>query len=106
MLGGVFVRTVCCAPDRVVWQADGVPVGARVFHCVVELRADQLPVHAQPQLLMHLLLVGLSHRTAPVELRERVDFQGRLDEALRAVAARGSTAEALVLSTCNRAELY
>jgi glutamyl-tRNA reductase len=55
---------------------------------------------------MHLLLVGLSHRTAPVELRERVDFQGRLDNALRTLAARGSTGEAVVLSTCNRAELY
>ena len=55
---------------------------------------------------MHLLLVGLSHRTAPVDLRERVDFQGRLDAALRALAARGSTLEAVVLSTCNRAELY
>jgi glutamyl-tRNA reductase len=55
---------------------------------------------------MHLLLVGLSHRTAPVDLRERVDFQGRLDAALRALAGRGSTLEAVVLSTCNRAELY
>jgi len=55
---------------------------------------------------MHLLLVGLSHRTAPVELRERVDFQGRLEPALRALAARGSALEAVVVSTCNRAELY
>ena len=56
---------------------------------------------------MHLLLVGISHRTAPVELRERLDFQARgLDAALRALAARGSTREAVVLSTCNRAELY
>src|SRR6266446_5595639 len=55
---------------------------------------------------MHLLLVGLSHRTAPIELRERVDFQGRLEPALRALAARGSAIEAVVLSTCNRAELY
>ncbi|MES1254032.1 MAG: glutamyl-tRNA reductase, partial [Acidobacteriota bacterium] len=55
---------------------------------------------------MHILLVGLSHRTAPVDLRERVDFQGRLDTALRALAARGSTLEAVVVSTCNRAELY
>ena len=37
-------------------------------------------------------LVGLSHRTAPVDLRERVDFQGRVEAALRALAARGSTA--------------
>jgi glutamyl-tRNA reductase len=56
---------------------------------------------------MHLLLVGISHRTAPVELRERVDFQARgVTEALGALAARGSTREAAVLSTCNRAEIY
>ena len=56
---------------------------------------------------MHLLLVGISHRTAPVELRERVDFQARgLQGALRALAERGSAHEAVVVSTCNRAELY
>lgn len=56
---------------------------------------------------MHLLLVGISHRTAPVELRERVDFQARgVAEALTALAERGSTREAVVVSTCNRAELY
>ncbi len=56
---------------------------------------------------MHLLLVGISHRTAPVELRERLDFQTRgLDLALRALATRGAAREAVVLSTCNRAEIY
>ncbi len=56
---------------------------------------------------MHLLLVGISHRTAPVELRERLDFQARgVATALRALAARGSTREAVVVSTCNRAEVY
>jgi len=56
---------------------------------------------------MHLLLVGISHRTAPVDLRERVDFQVRgVADALGALAARGSTREAVVVSTCNRAELY
>ena len=56
---------------------------------------------------MHLLLVGISHRTAPVDLRERVDFQARgVAGALGALAARGSTREAVVVSTCNRAELY
>ena len=54
-----------------------------------------------------MLLVGVSHRTAPVELRERVDFQARgLQGALRALADRGSAYEAVVVSTCNRAELY
>src|SRR5882672_10163742 len=56
---------------------------------------------------MQLLLVGISHRTAPVELRERVDFQARgIADALRALAQRGSAREAVVVSTCNRAELY
>src|SRR5215217_5860950 len=56
---------------------------------------------------MHLLLVGINHRTAPVELRERVDFHARgLPAALRALADRGSAREAVVVSTCNRAEVY
>ncbi len=56
---------------------------------------------------MQLLLVGISHRTASVDLRERVDFQARgVAEALRALAERGSAREAVVVSTCNRAELY
>ena len=56
---------------------------------------------------MHLLLVGISHKTAPVELRERVDFHVRgVLHALEALATRGTTREAVVLSTCNRAELY
>ncbi len=56
---------------------------------------------------MHVLLVGISHRTAPVELRERVDFQARdLTAALRALSERGSAREAVVVSTCNRAEMY
>ncbi len=56
---------------------------------------------------MHLLLVGVSHRTAPVDLRERVDFATRgVEAALASLAARPSNSEAAVLSTCNRAEIY
>src|SRR5689334_11082567 len=59
---------------------------------------------------MHLLLVGISHKTAPIDLRERVDFQARgVELALRTLASRnpgGSAGELAVLSTCNRAELY
>jgi glutamyl-tRNA reductase len=56
---------------------------------------------------VHLLLVGASHRTAPLELRERLDFNSRgLDHAVRAFVARQTTAEAVVVSTCNRAEIY
>src|SRR5499427_1102300 len=59
---------------------------------------------------MHLLLIGISHKTAPIDLRERVDFQARgIELALRTLAARkpgGGAGELAVLSTCNRAELY
>jgi len=56
---------------------------------------------------MHLLLVGISHKTAPVELRERLDFHTRgLDVALRELGPRLASSETVVLSTCNRAELY
>jgi len=56
---------------------------------------------------MHLFLLGVSHRTTPVELRERLDFAARgLDGALAALAARPSASDAVVLSTCNRAEIY
>lgn len=56
---------------------------------------------------MRLFAVGLSHRTAPVELRECVDFaRGGVEAALAALAARGVGRELVVLSTCNRAEIY
>ncbi len=56
---------------------------------------------------MEIVLVGLNHRTAPVEVRERVSFNAeqsrRAGEELR---ARGILEETLVLSTCNRSEVY
>jgi len=56
---------------------------------------------------MQLLLVGLSHRTTPVELRERLDFSARgVDRALADLAATESHSEAAIVSTCNRVELY
>jgi len=56
---------------------------------------------------MRLYAIGLSHRTAPVELRECVDFaRGGLEQALAALAARTIGREAVILSTCNRAEIY
>ncbi len=56
---------------------------------------------------MHLLLLGVTHRTAPVELRERLDFASRdVGAAVEALGARPGLAESVVLSTCNRAEIY
>jgi glutamyl-tRNA reductase len=56
---------------------------------------------------VHLFLLGVSHRTAPVDLRERLDFSSRdVGAAVEALAARSSAAESVVLSTCNRSEIY
>jgi len=56
---------------------------------------------------VHLFLLGVSHRTAPVELRERLDFSSRdVGAAVEALCARTGAAETVVLSTCNRSELY
>ncbi|BCJ27690.1 glutamyl-tRNA reductase [Actinocatenispora sera] len=56
---------------------------------------------------MNLLVVGLSHRTAPVELLEKLSVPGGdLPELLHRLLARPYLAEAVVLSTCNRVEVY
>jgi glutamyl-tRNA reductase len=56
---------------------------------------------------MHVFLIGVSHRTAPVDVRERLDFSSRdLGAAVEALATRCSAAESVVLSTCNRSEIY
>ena len=56
---------------------------------------------------MNFWLVGLSHKTAPVEVRERlaIDNEG-LPAALRAAAALPDISEAFILSTCNRVEIF
>ena len=57
--------------------------------------------------LMEIVLVGLNHRTAPVEVRERVSYTA--EQASRAASelrSRGILEETLVLSTCNRSEIY
>ena len=56
---------------------------------------------------MDLLLLGVSHHTSPVSLRERVDFSKRgIAEALHELEGYPSATEAVVLTTCNRAEVY
>jgi len=56
---------------------------------------------------VHLFLVGVSHRTAPVELREKLDFSSRdVGAAVEVLVTRSSAAESVVLSTCNRSEIY
>ena len=56
---------------------------------------------------MTLLAIGLNHQTAPVELRERVAFADHsLPAALAALRGLETVREVVLLSTCNRTELY
>ena len=54
---------------------------------------------------MHILVTGLNHKTASLDLRERIAFTAeQLSEALPILS--GDVGEAVILSTCNRTEVY
>ena len=56
---------------------------------------------------MTLLVLGLSHKTAPVEQREKAALsEGERRALLRSLIAGGEVTEAIALSTCNRTEVY
>ena len=56
---------------------------------------------------MNIIVVGLSHHTAPVELRERLAVpESRMGEALTRLLSYSSVKEGMFLSTCNRVEVY
>jgi len=56
---------------------------------------------------MHIAVIGLSHRTAPVEIRERLSIPDQTMEAsLQKLRADDEVLEASILSTCNRLEIY
>jgi len=57
--------------------------------------------------MSHLVVIGISHKTAPVELRERLSVSlSKLPEWFHALAESTGIASCVYLSTCNRAELY
>ena len=56
---------------------------------------------------MNITAIGISHHTAPVEVREAFALPGDLaEQLLRVLAADNAFTEALVLDTCNRTEVY
>jgi glutamyl-tRNA reductase len=57
--------------------------------------------------LSEILALGVSHKTAPLELRERLALtEGRAVAALRGLTEAATITEAAAISTCNRTELY
>ena len=56
---------------------------------------------------MHVIVVGLSHKTAPIEVREKLAVPAsRLGEALHRLCVYPGIKEGFLLSTCNRVEVY
>jgi glutamyl-tRNA reductase len=56
---------------------------------------------------MHILVVGLNHRTAPVHIREKLAFaEAELGQALETLRGQKSIFENVIVSTCNRTEIY
>jgi glutamyl-tRNA reductase len=54
-----------------------------------------------------IVVIGVNHRTAPIDLLERVAIvPDQLPKALHDLAQRGNISEAVVLATCNRTEVY
>lgn len=56
---------------------------------------------------MNILVIGLNHKTAPIEVREKVAFDGtKLEEAIHILKGSDVVKENIILSTCNRVEIY
>jgi glutamyl-tRNA reductase len=56
---------------------------------------------------MNVVVIGLSHHSSPVELRERFAFaETKIPGALKSLRDSGIAGEAVILSTCNRVEIY
>ncbi|AQX53585.1 glutamyl-tRNA reductase [Priestia flexa] len=56
---------------------------------------------------MHIIAVGLNYRTAPVEIREKLSFKEQeLGSAMKALSSQKSILENIIVSTCNRTEIY
>ena len=56
---------------------------------------------------MNIVVIGLSHHSSPVELRERFAFaEAKIPDALKSLRESGIAGEAVILSTCNRVEIY
>ncbi|OHX50577.1 glutamyl-tRNA reductase [Planococcus salinarum] len=56
---------------------------------------------------MHTLVVGVNYRSAPVEIREKLSFiENELPQAMQALNKQKSILENVIVSTCNRTEIY
>ncbi len=101
-----FAPVVLVVPDGVdVRKVDlSIELQILAYH---EQRKSQFGARAGGGLGMSVLVVGISHRSAPVSLLERVAVDGEgAAKLVRDVAAGEHVTEAAVIATCNRLEIY
>ncbi len=56
---------------------------------------------------MHIVMIGLNYKTAPIEIREQLTFnEADVGEAMKKLQTKKSILENLIVSTCNRTEIY
>ena len=73
-----------------------------------DLRVDREQFQPRPQVhsIMTYVLIGVNHRTAPVEVREQFAIpEARLPEAMKALTSCAGVEEGMIVSTCNRVEI-
>lgn len=110
-------KTIHLLADRTARPGIAVPVNAAAMRTAKGDRTVPIQSHpgdsatgaARPNgsASMHILAVGINHHTAPVELRERFAIPAsRVVEALHQIRSSGAIQEAVLLSTCNRVEVY
>src|SRR5689334_21434721 len=70
------------------------------------LGRELFQLDSQVRFVMRFQLIGVNHKTAPVEVRERLAIpESRLPEACKKLAEHPGIDEAMILSTCNRVEI-
>src|SRR5947208_2044285 len=110
-VGGLRRAGACASGAELSRQAGGVVVRDRV--CIVHWRIHSGGIFEMKSLIPHspphmrLLVVGMNHRTAPLSVREDLAFSPeQLQRAMAAIRERFAGAEAVIVSTCNRVEIY
>lgn len=86
--------------------ADAGPPASPPLDSVEEARSAPVASAGPGQRLQRLFVVGLSHRTAPVDVREQLALPEEGVRLQLQQAARLAGGDAMLLSTCNRVELY
>jgi hypothetical protein len=103
----VYVTLLLCSPQRRNARPQG-RLSLRRGLSGDAGRAGRQPLQprAQVRSAMTLALIGVNHKTAPIELRERIAISREdLPETTRALAAMPGVAECMIVSTCNRVEM-